>query len=338
MYRVAVIRGDGIGPTIVEETLRALCFLSDAMGLSITFIDAPAGDGALKEYGSALPSESISAIEKADACLKGPVGESAKDVIVYLRRRLDLYSNLRPARTYEGVMSNYGDVDLLIVRENTEDVYRGVEDVGRDYAVALMPFSRFGTERIARVACKYASRRRRKITIVDKSNVIMAHRFFREVASSVIRSAGEFTLDYMYVDNAAYQLVVNPTQFDVILTTNMFGDILSDEAAGVCGTLGLAPSGNIGDRYGLFEPVHGSAPSIDPRYANPLAMMLSASMMLEWLGDARNDAKAKGSAVLLEQAVRNVLSRRAVITPDLGGGSTAHEVCDAIINELKRWT
>jgi len=337
MYRIAVIRGDGIGPTIVDETLRVLRHLSDALGFSITFLDAPAGDSALKEYGSALPSESVSTIEKSDACLKGPVGESAKDVIVYLRRRLDLYSNLRPAKTYEGVKSRYSNVDLLIVRENTEDVYRGVEDVGRDYAVALMSFSKFGTERIARVACKYALKRKRKITIVDKSNVIMAHRFFRDVASSVIRSHGELLLDYMYVDNAAYQLVVDPSQFDVILTTNMFGDILSDEAAGVCGTLGLAPSGNIGDNYALFEPVHGSAPSIDPRYANPLAMVLSASMMLDWLGDTRNDAKAKKSAELIEQAVRILLSRGAAVTPDLGGSSTTHEVCDALINELKKW-
>ncbi len=336
MYRIAVIRGDGIGPSIVNETLRVLCFVSDQLGLNINFHDAPAGDGALRDFGSSLPQSSLLTIEKSDACLKGPVGETAKDVIVYLRRRLDLYANLRPAKTYEGVKSKYTGVDLLIVRENTEDVYRGVEDVGLDYAVALMSFSRFGTERIARTACKYAAHRKKKITIVDKSNVIMAHRFFREVATAIINSMGDFRLEYMYVDNAAYQLVVDPSQFDVILTTNMFGDILSDEAAGVCGTLGIAPSGNIGDKYALFEPVHGSAPSIDPKYANPIAMILSASMMLAWLGENHIDERAKKCAELIERSVTNLLARKKVMTPDLGGKSTTHEVCDELINEIRK--
>ncbi len=335
MYRIAIIRGDGIGPTIMGETLRVLSFISDRLGLNIDFLEAPAGDKALRDYGTPLPSETLSVIEKSDACLKGPVGETAKDVIVYLRRRFDLYANLRPAKTYEGVKSKYNNIDLLIVRENTEDVYRGVEDISRDYAVALMSFSRFGTERIARIACKYAYMRRKKITIVDKSNVIMAHRFFREVASSVIKSLGGIMLDFMYVDNAAYQLVVDPTQFDTILTTNMFGDILSDEAAGVCGTLGLAPSGNIGENYALFEPVHGSAPNLDPKYANPIAMILSASMMLKWLGDKHDDERAKNSANLLESSVENLLMKRNRLTPDLGGRSTVYEVCDALINELE---
>lgn len=335
MYRIAIIRGDGIGPAIMEKTLRVLTFISDKLGLNFDFLEAPAGDKALVDYGSALPSDTISIIERSDACLKGPVGETAKNVIVYLRQKFDLYANLRPAKTYEGVKSRYSNVDLLIVRENTEDVYRGVEDIGREYAVALMSFSKFGTERIARTACKYALMRKKRITIVDKSNVIMAHRFFREVASSVIKSFKEIALDFMYVDNAAYQLVVNPSQFDVILTTNMFGDILSDEAAGICGTLGLAPSGNLGDKYALFEPVHGSAPSLDPKYANPLAMMLSASMMLNWLGELHNDKKAKESARLIESSIENLLAEGKVLTPDLGGRSTIHEVCDALIDKLR---
>lgn len=332
MYRIAVIRGDGIGPHIVQHTLDILSWTGEVYGFKLEFLDAPAGDAILKEVGTPLPDETIRTIEGSDACLKGPVGETARDVIVYLRRRFDLYANLRPAKTYEGVKSRWSGVDILIVRENTEDVYRGIEDVGRDYGLSVMIFTRHGTERIARVACSYAEKRRRKISIVDKANVVLSTRFFRGVASRVIENWGGIQYDALYVDNAAYQLVVNPQRFDVILTTNMFGDILSDEAAGIAGTLGIAPSANIGDEKALFEPVHGSAPDIDPRIANPMAMILSAGMMLTWLGEKRNDRSLISGGEALERAVQAVLSRGRVLTPDMGGDAE----CEDVSREIKR--
>jgi len=335
VFRVSVIRGDGIGPVVVREAIRVLEAVGDRFGLSFQFVDAPAGDAVQAETGEALPRESLQRIRGSDACLKGPVGETARDVIVLLRRELDLYANLRPAKTMKGIPSRYGNVDLLIVRENVEDVYRGVEDVGRDHAVSLAVYTRHGTERIARVACREALKRRRKVTVVDKANVLLSHRFFREVASEVIRSHGGIQLEFMYVDNAAYQLVVRPERFDVILTTNMFGDILSDEAAGVCGTLGVAPSANVGDAFGLFEPVHGSAPDIDPERANPTAMVLAGAMMLRWLGETKGVEAALRAAGAVERAVELVLAEGKVRTVDLGGGSIAREFCDAVIARLQ---
>jgi 3-isopropylmalate dehydrogenase len=331
MFKISVIRGDGIGPVVVREAIRVLEAVGDRFGLGFQFVEAPAGDAVLAERGEALPKDSVQKIRSSDACLKGPVGETARDVIVYLRRELDLYANLRPSKTMRGIPSKYTDVDLLIVRENVEDVYKGVEDVGRDHAVSLMVFTRHGTERIARVACREAMKRKRKVTVVDKANVLLSHRFFREVAAEVIRSHGGIELDFMYVDNAAYQLVVRPQRFDVVLTTNLFGDILSDEAAGVCGTLGVAPSANVGDTFGLFEPVHGSAPDIDPETANPTAMLLASAMMLRWLGEVRGSRNALEAAVAIERAVEEVLAEGKIRTIDLGGSSKAKDFADAVI-------
>ncbi|MCS7117654.1 MAG: isocitrate/isopropylmalate dehydrogenase family protein [Thaumarchaeota archaeon] len=336
MYRIAVIPGDGIGPVVVREAKRVLERVADAWSLSLEFVDAPAGDAVLSERGVALPKDSFSKIRDSDACLKGPVGETARDVIVLLRRELDLYANLRPARTLKGVPSRFGNVDLLIVRENVEDLYKGIEDVGSDHAFSVAVYTRKGTERIARIACRYASQRAKKITVVDKANVLLSHRFFREVAAEVMRAHRGISYEFMYVDNAAYQLVVRPERFDVILTTNMFGDILSDEAAGVCGTLGVAPSANVGDRYGLFEPVHGSAPDIDPETANPTAMILAAGMMLTWLGESRTDGKALAAGREVERALESTLEEGRVKTRDLGGSATAARFTDEVISKISQ--
>ncbi|MDW8043782.1 MAG: isocitrate/isopropylmalate dehydrogenase family protein [Nitrososphaerota archaeon] len=338
MYRIAVIPGDGIGPVVVREARRVLELASERRSLSLEFVEAPAGDAVRDETGVALPGDSLERIRGADACLKGPVGETARDVIVFLRRELDLYANLRPARTMRGVPSRYGNVDVLIVRENVEDVYKGVEDVGPDHAVSLAVYTRRETERIARMACVQAMRRSRRITVVDKANVLLSHRFFREVAAEVIRSHPEISCEFMYVDNAAYQLVVRPERFDVILTTNMFGDILSDEAAGICGTLGIAPSANVGDRYGLFEPVHGSAPDIEPETANPTAMILAAAMMLSWLGESRGDERAAAAGREVERAVELTLEEGRVRTRDMGGNATASRFTDEVLRRLSEGT
>ncbi|MEM2972557.1 MAG: isocitrate/isopropylmalate dehydrogenase family protein [Candidatus Caldarchaeum sp.] len=334
MYRVSVIRGDGIGPHIVGKTVELVDWLGEVYGFRVEFVDTPAGDKVFEEYGEALPQSSYEKIRSSDGCLKGPVGETARDVIVYLRQKLDLYANLRPFKNFPGVASKWSGIDLLIVRENTEDVYKSVEDVGVDHAVALLIITRRAAERIARLAVEMALSRRRKLTVVHKANVVRAYQFFRNVCMEVASKNTGLQVNEMYVDNAAYQLIVNPQSFDVILTPNMFGDILSDEAAGVVGTIGIAGSANIGDSFGLFEPVHGSAPGLDPEYANPTAQLLAAKMMLEWLGKKNNDRRVAEAALALEKSLEEALAEGVVLTPDLGGRAKCGEFVDAVKKKI----
>ncbi len=334
MYRVSVIEGDGIGPHIVSLTRGLLEYLADRYGFSVSFVEAPAGDRVKEETGEALPRDSLEKILSSDACLKGPVGETARDVIVFLRQRLDLFANIRPFKTYQGVKSMWSGVDLVIVRENTEDLYRGVEDVGHDHAVSMLVITRRSTERIARVALEMAMRRRKKVTIIHKANVVRSYVFFRDVCLEVARGYPDVSVDEMYVDNAAYQLILNPQGFDVMLTPNMFGDILSDEAAGVVGTLGIAGSANIGERYGLFEPVHGTAPTLEPENANPTAQILAAKMMLDWLGQKKNDKNVLKAAEDLDKAITTLLDTGKTLTPDLGGAAKASQFVEAVKREI----
>ena len=334
LIRVAYIPGDGIGPKVVELARRVVDSAAELYRFGVEWVEAPAGDKARETLGEPLPSESLERILGADAVLKGPVGETARDVIVYLRRRLDLYANLRPFKTYLGVKTKWSGVDLLIVRENTEDLYKGIEDVGWDHAVSLLVITRKGSERIARTALRLAEARRKKLTIVHKANVLRSYGFFRDVCMEVAEEFPGVEVEEMYVDNAAYQLVVNPQRFDVILTPNMFGDILSDEAAALIGSLGLTCSANVGEKYGLFEPVHGSAPDIDPSYANPIGQILTSSMMLEWLSERKREEGMKAAADAIKEAVEQLLREGRTLTPDLGGSSTADEVAEKIIHIL----
>jgi 3-isopropylmalate dehydrogenase len=330
MYRIAVIPGDGIGPVVTSHATEIMGRVLDTLGVGYEILEAPAGDRVAAERGEPLPKESIQKIISSDACLKGPVGETAKDVIVYLRQRLELYANIRPFKTYSGVKSLWSGVDFVIVRENTEDLYRGVEDVGQDHAVSLLVITRRGTERIARVALETAMTRRRRVVIIHKGNVLSSYRFFRDVAAEVLRGSG-VEVEEMYVDNAAYQMVVNPRAFDVLLTPNMFGDILSDLAAGITGSIGIAGSANIGDNHGIFEPVHGSAPGLDPSLADPIATILSASYMLGWLGTRRRDTRLLSASKAVESAVSETLEKGEVLTPDLGGTATGEMVSDNVL-------
>lgn len=335
MVRVSVIPGDGIGPKVVGLAVKILENAADSYGFHLEFVETPAGDSALKKYGEPLPKFSLEKIEGSDACLKGPVGETAKDVIVFLRQHLDLYANIRPFKTYRGVRSIWSDIDLVIVRENTEDLYRAVEDVGPDHAVALMVVTKRGTERIARTAFELASKRRQRVSIIHKANILRSYRFFRDICFEIAKEYGEVEVDEFYVDNAAYQLIVNPKRFDVILTPNMFGDILSDEAAGLVGSLGLTCSANIGENFGLFEPVHGSAPDIDPEYSNPLGQILTASMMLDWISHKLGDKRMGEAAQKVQEAVEKILEKGSPLTPDLGGNAKADNVANEIIKHLK---
>ena len=328
-YKIALMKGDGIGPEITEATLKVLSALEEISNFKLDFIEIEGGDECLRRRGIALPEESIDIIRKTGICLKGPVGESAADVIVKLRLLFDLYANLRPVKSYPGVPALRSDIDMLIVRENTEDLYKGYEFNIGDDAIALRVITKKGCKRIAEIAFKYAMLRRKKVTIVHKANVLrITDGLFRNVCLEVSKKYPEVKCEELYVDAAAMHLIRRPQDFDVIVTTNLFGDILSDEAAQICGSLGLAPGANIGDKYAIFEPIHGSAPDIaGKKIANPISMILSAKMMLEYLGE-----KEAGS--IIENAITKVLSEGKVLTKDLGGNATTDEITNEIIKKI----
>ncbi|RLF07220.1 MAG: hypothetical protein DRJ69_07355, partial [Thermoprotei archaeon] len=323
-------------PEVVEAALYVLEALQDAVkGLELEFVEVEAGDAALRKYGKALPDDSLHVIaEESEACLKGPVGESAADVIVRLRLMLDPCANVRPFKAYPGVPCLRPDVDFVIVRENTEDVYKGweFEVVPGEAAVCLRPVTKAGSLRIAEYAFELAEQRgrKRKVTAVHKANVMrVTDGLFAKACREVASRHSSVAYEEMYVDACAMQLIRKPQEFDVIVTTNMFGDILSDEAAAVVGGLGLAPAANIGERRAIFEPVHGSAPKYAGKgVANPCSTILAAKMMLEWLGEL--DAASK-----LEGAVEEALRAGEHLTPDLGGGSKTMELAEDIAKRVR---
>ncbi|SVB98188.1 uncharacterized protein METZ01_LOCUS251042, partial [marine metagenome] len=252
-YNISLVTGDGIGPEISESAFSILQTINDNMGVKFEIKKLEAGDTVLKDTGEALPAETFEIIKNSDACLKAPVGESAKDVIVYLRRMLDLYANIRPAKSYPNMPSLRDDVDLVIVRENTEDLYTGEEfDIG-DAAVAMRIISKKASKRIADHAFTIASQRKmKKVTCVHKSNVMKkTDGLFASTCSKVANNFPDVKFEEMYVDACSMNLIRQPQLFDVIVTTNLFGDILSDESAQVVGGLGMAPAANIGDDFGL---------------------------------------------------------------------------------------
>src|SRR5574340_1664939 len=337
MYKIALITGDGIGPELSESVIDVLDTINDKIGVKIEVTKLQAGDAALKNTGKALPDETLDIIKKSDACLKAPVGESAADVIVVLRRLLDLYANIRPAKSYPNMPALKEDIDMVIVRENTEDLYTGMEfDVG-ETAIALRSISKSASERIARYAFSTAEQRngKRKVTCVHKSNVMRkTDGLFAKTCEQVSKSYPKITFEHMYVDACAMNLIRQPESFDVIVTTNLFGDILSDEAAQVVGGLGMAPAANIGENFALFEPVHGAAFDIAGKQAaNPSSFILSAKMMLEWLAMKNNDAKSLTVAKKMEEAVYGVVSE-GIKTKDIGGNNTTKEFTHKVISKL----
>ncbi len=323
-YKIALIRGDGIGPEQADATIPLIRKLSELLELEIEVVEVEAGDECLKRRGTPLPDETIEALKSSHACLKGPVGETAADVIVKLRQLFDLYANIRPARSLPNVPSIKPNIDLVIVRENTEGLYKGYEYMLDEVAVGLRVITRRGCERIARYGFELAKKRRRKLVAVHKANVMkITCGLFAKVCRSLSKEYPEVSYSEMYVDAAAMNLIRKPEEFDVIVTTNMFGDILSDEAAQIVGGLGLAPAANIGEGYAIFEPVHGCAPDIAGRgIANPTSLILSAAMMFEWLGGRHSDRKCLEASKLLTRAVEETLRERRFLTPDLGGGAS----------------
>jgi len=337
VYKVSLVDGDGIGPELSDSVSAVLEAVTDKLGMRLETTKLSAGDAALEKTGKALPDETVEAIRSSDACLKAPVGESAADVIVVLRRTLDLYANIRPAKSYPCMPALRDDIDMVIVRENTEDLYAGKELSLGDSAVALRIISEHASKRIAKYAFETASRRGRqkKVTCVHKSNVMrVSDGLFAESCAEVAKEYPGIEFEQMYVDACAMNLIRDPGQFDVIVTTNLFGDILSDESSQVAGGLGTASAGNIGDDFALFEPVHGAAFDIAGRnVANPSSFILSAKMMLDWLGAKHGDPKCLEAAGKLESAVRDVVKSGAR-TKDIGGDKTTTDFTEEIVSRL----
>ena len=326
-YQIAIVPGDGIGREVMEATISVL----DELDIDFDYVYGEAGDECLEKNGTALPGEAIEIVRNADACLFGAAGETAADVIVRLRQEMKMFANLRPVKAYPNTNALSDDIDFMIVRENTEGLYiAGQEEMTDEGAVAKRIITREAETRIIDYAFKYAlDNNKKKVTGVHKANVLKkSDGLFREIFYEVAEKYPEIEKEDFYVDATAMYLITQPESFDVIVTTNLFGDILSDEGAGLVGGLGLIPSANIGNDGALFEPVHGSAPDIAGKgIANPIAMMLSAVMMLRYLGE--NEAAER-----FDSAILKVLSEAKVLTGDLGGNSTTMEVAEEIINNL----
>jgi isocitrate dehydrogenase (NAD+) len=331
--KIAVIRGDGIGPEIMDASLRVLDALN--CGLEYDFVDA--GMTALEKHGALLPAETLEDISRYRVALKGPlttpVGEGFTSINVELRKRFDLYANVRPAITFPGTKARYENIDIITVRENTEGAYGSEGQTltpDGETAQSLIRVTRRGSERIVRYAFDLArALGRKKVTVVHKANIMKTTSgLFLKVAREVAAQYPEIVCNEMIVDNTCMQLVMNPHQFDIIVTTNLFGDIISDLCAGLVGGLGLAPGANIGTEAAIFEAVHGSAPDIAGKgIANPCALLLAAGQMLEHLGMAEKASR-------LREAIRATMQAKDRVTPDLGGSGNTASFADAIIARL----
>lgn len=334
-YTISLIRGDGVGPEISEASLLVLDAVREKFGIGLTVEDSPAGDDCKARTGVPLPDSSLKTIRTSDACLKAPVGATAADVIVRLRQLLDTYANIRPAKSLPSVPSLSPGIDMVIVRENTEDLYKGQEFEFDGGVVALRTITRRASERIAEHAFRLAEQRSEKVVAVHKSNVLRkSDGLFARVCTEVSKRHPRVSFSEMLVDAAAMNLIRDPLQFDVIVTTNLYGDILSDEAAQLVGGLGMVPSANVGEKFAIFEPVHGAAPDIAGKgVANPLAMILTEAMMLEWLASTRKDADCAAGASAIRAAVNGVLGT-STKTPDLGGEASTRQVATAVARAI----
>ena len=328
MYNIAVIGRDGIG----QEVMDACEYLLEHLDLEFSFEYGEAGFECFNKNGTTLPEETIRIANKIDAVLFGAStstpGEPSQ--IINLRKELNVYANIRPIKSYKGVKCIRDDIDFVIVRENTEGLYSQVEYGDKNKMIAERHITKKASERISKAAFNLCIKRgQNKVTCVHKSNVLKkTDGIFKESFYKVAKEYPQIATEDYYVDAMAMYLITQPQNFDVIVSSNLFGDILSDESAGLVGGLGLAPSGNIGDHNGLFEPVHGSAPDIAGKnIANPCSMILSASMMLDYLGEWEISNNIKN-------AVEKVIADCKIRTPDLGGDACTMDVTKAIVKEL----
>ena len=333
-HRVTLIPGDGIGPEVVEATLKAL----DATGVAFDWeVCEEVGAAAVEATGEPLPENVLDSIRKNTVALKGPVttpvGKGFKSVNVQLRQKLDLHANVRPSRTLPGVASRFSDVDLVIFRENTEGLYSGIEtfDERLQIADSTARITRTGSERIIRFCFEYAKKHGLEmVTLVHKANILKkSSGLFLEIGRDISSEYPGIEFNDRIIDNMCMQLVVRPERYQCIVTTNLFGDILSDLAAGLVGGLGVVAGANIGDQYAVFEAVHGSAPDIaGQNKANPTALMLSAEMMLQHLGEHQ-------AAVALRSGLEATLKEGKYLTADIGGSSSTQEYSDRVVHHIK---
>ncbi len=336
-YKIAVLPGDGIGSEVIGAAVKVLKTVEEkTKAFKLDLVFGEAGLNSIPKYGTNLPEKTIELLKSTAACLKGPMTTpetpgTPPSVALQIRKLFRLYASVRPCASFPGIPVLKTGIDLVIVRENTEGMYSNIEfDLAEgSVAVALRVISRAASERIARFAFKLAVDRRRHLSYVHKANILrMTDGVFNGAVLDVAKDFPSITIDNYHIDNVALQLIKKPESFDVIVTTNLFGDIISDEAAQLTGGLGLAPSANLGDSYGMFEPVHGSAPDIVGKgIANPIATILSAKMMLEYLNE-------KDSASLITQAVSAVLAEGKLLTRDLAGKAKTSEVTEAIVSKI----
>jgi isopropylmalate/isohomocitrate dehydrogenase-like protein len=335
-YNVAVLKGDGIGPEVTEAAVNVLQAIQETSDLKLSFIFGEAGYHCISEYGTNMPKETIAMLKRTDACLKGPMTTpetpgAPVSAAVQIRKTFNLYANVRPCRTYPNVEALKPNIDLVVVRENTEGMYSGVEyKVSPGIGVAMRIITTEASLNVAKHAFKLAEKRRKHLTYVHKANILrVTDGIFNDAVKEVARKHPDVIVDDIHIDAAAMHLIKKPESFDVIVTTNLFGDVLSDEAAQVTGSLGLAAGANIGDTYAMFEPVHGSAPKYTGmNRVNPTATIMAAQMMLDYLGE-------KEAAAKIENAVLKVLNEGKVRTKDLGGLSTTSEMSEAIASKVK---
>jgi isocitrate dehydrogenase (NAD+) len=332
-HHITLIPGDGIGPEVVQPTVKII----EAAGVKVEWDKHLAGVAALKKHGTTIPQKLMDSFEKNKVALKGPVttpvGEGFASVNVELRQSFDLYANFRPIRNLPGIKARYENVDLVVVRENTEGLYSGIEhEVVPGVMESLKIITEKASTRIAKFAFEYArAHGRKKIAAVHKANIMkLTDGLFLQCAKDMAARYKKIGFSDLIVDNACLQLVLDPTRLDVLLLENLYGDIVSDLAAGLVGGLGVVPGANLSDTHGLFESVHGSAPDIKGKnIANPTAVILAAVMMLEYIGE-------KKAATRIAAALDTVLRKGERLTPDLGGTATTTKFAEAVMREIER--
>ena len=331
-YLITLIPGDGIGPEVTAAAQKVI----SAAGVMIDWEIADAGAGAIEKHGTTLPDATLESIKKNKVALKGPlttpIGGGFKSVNVSLRKTLDLYANVRPVRSALGVSFQHNPIDLVIFRENTEDLYSGMEyEVAPGVAQSLKIITEKASTRIAKAAFEWAMKRERKLVhAVHKANIMKkSDGLFLDSVRKIAEKYPKITYKEIIVDNCAMQMVMHPEQFDVVVLGNLYGDIISDLAAGLVGGLGVVPGANLGDSVAIFESVHGSAPDIAGKgIANPMATMLSANLMLRHIGESKAADRIQAALVLF-------LSEKKYLTPDLGGNSDTDAMVNGIIKKIK---
>ena len=337
-YTISLVPGDGIGPELAHSANLLLESIGSNSNAKFDIRSIDAGDEAKTRFGKALPDHALDLIKKSDACLKAPVGESAADVVLVLRQTMDLYANVRPVKSFPNLEGLSDTIDMVIVRENTEDLYLGWEfEVDKNTVISMRRTSERASRRIAEYAFRVSSQRngKKKVVAVHKANVLRrGDGLFARTCRIVSNGFPNIAFTEQYVDACAMNLIRNPEDYDVILTTNMFGDILSDEAIQVAGGIGMGPTCNIGDNFALFEPIHGAAFDLAGKnVANPSSILLSCKLMLEWLGEKNGDTAAIEEAQKIEHSIRKLLVSNQK-TIDIGGELSTSGFTKAVIGQM----